>query len=166
MLKKISTTLLTLLLCMSFSFVAFAAESASPDISGSTAEIEKHTIEIEVAPGEEITEDDIMPLIWGEEYPGVIYNGAANTKNFYVSDRYFAFEGSAIGDNGQPVTNGTFAVALMHNTSIKASLTGDPDGGIYKLDWITMNSGTYHFRVHNYTSSILFFHITYYSWNT
>ncbi len=163
--KKLFALLLTLVMCIAFSATAFAEASASPDISDPTAAIEKHTIEVTVEPGEEITDDGIMPLIWGETYPGVIYHGSANTPNFYVSEKYFAYEVTAIGNNGKIVTSGTFAVALMRNTSVKASMTGDPNGSTYKHDWISMEPGTYHFKAINNTDDILNFHIVYYSWN-
>ncbi len=157
--------LLTLVMCMTFSTTTFAEESAAPDISDPTAEVEKHTIEVKVQPGEEITEDDIMPLLWDEENISLMNGGTYDTIRFYVSDRYLAYETTVTGPHGEVITSGKFAVALMHNGGIKASMSGDPDGSTYKQDWIAMNPATYYFRAYNKTPAILNFKITYYTWN-
>ncbi len=163
--NKILALLLTLIMCVSFSTTAFAAEPASPDISDSMAEVERHTITIDVAPGEEIgTEDGIMPLIWNDPTMLVMNGGTCDLPSFYVSDRYFAFEASVTGPNGEIINSGTFGVALMRNSSIKVSMSGSPNGSTYKQDWITMNSGTYYFRLFNNSPAVLKFNIKYYSW--
>lgn len=164
--KKILALLLTIVMCIGMSTTAFAEEPASPDISDSMAEAERHTITIEVAPGEEIgAEDGIMPLMWDETHVSVMNGGGVNTASFYVEDRYFAYEVSATGPHGETITSGTFGVKLLTSGGgLKASMSGDADGSTYKLDWITMESGTYYFRVVNATPAILNFHIIYYSW--
>ena len=163
--NKILALLLTLIMCVSFSATAFAAEPASPDISDSMAEAERHTITIEVAPGEEIgVEDGIMPLMWDESHVSLMNGSSADTVGIYLEDRYIAYEASETGPHGETITSGTFGVALMRNGATKASVTGDADGSIYKKDWITMTSGTYYFHAVNNTPAILNFHIKYYSW--
>lgn len=162
--KKLFAVLLTLVMCIAFSTTAFAEESASPDISDPTAAIEKHTIEITVEPGEEITDDGVMPLIWDDPLLFVMNGGTADTPSFYVSERYFAYEVIVTGPYGETITSGKFALALMYNSSIKASMSGDPNGSSYKVDWITMEPGTYYPRAFNNSPAILKFQIIYYSW--
>lgn len=154
--------LLTLILCMSFSATAFAEESVSSDISNPTAEVEKHTIEVTLEPG---SEDGIMPLIWDNPSISVMNGGTFDLPSFYVSDKYFAYEATVTGPNGEVITQGKFAVALLTSGGgLKASMSGSPDGSTYKQDWITMESGTYYFRLYNNSPAILKFQITYYSW--
>lgn len=163
--NKILALLLTIAMCIGMSTTAFAEEPASPDISDSMAEAERHTITIEVAPGEEIgTEDGIMPLMWDEKELSIMNGGTFDLPSFYVSDRYFAYEATVTGPNGEVINSGKFAVNLMYYSSIKASMSGNPNGSTYKLDWITMDSGTYYFQLLNNSPAILKFHITYYSW--
>lgn len=160
--KRFFTFLLTFAMVLTCSATAFASESGSPNAS--SPEAEAHTIEVTLAPAESIDDAGIMPLIWGQETPAIIDNASYTSPDFYVSDKYFAFEASAIGIYGQAV-NGRFSVSLISGSSIKASIGGNADGNPLKADWITMTSGNYHFKISNNTSSYLNFTVTYYSWN-
>lgn len=159
--KRFFTFLLTCVMVLTCTATAFASDADSPNAS--TPEAEAHTISVTLAPAESIDDNGIMPLIWGQETPAIIDNASYTSPDFYVSDRYFAFEASAIGINGQAV-NGKFSVALISGSSTKASVSGDANGTISKKDWITMTPGDYHFKISNNTSSYLNFTVTYYSW--
>ena len=154
--KRFFAFLLTCAMVLTCSATAFASEADSPNASA--PEAEAHTIEVTLAPAESIDDTGIMPLIWGQETPAIINNASYTSPDFYVSDRYFAFEASAKGIDGK------FTVSLINGSAVKASVGGNADGSVCKTDWITMTAGNYHFRISNNTSSYLNFTVTYYSW--
>ena len=159
--KRFFTSLPAFAMVLTCSVTAFAAEDDSPNVIPPDAHAV--TIELTLDPAESTDDSGIMPLIWGQFGPAVANNASVNTAEFYVSDRYFAYEVTAIGIDGQAV-NGKFAVALIGGSAAQATISGDANGSPLKADWITMTSGNYHFRIYNNTSSSLNFSITYYSW--
>lgn len=150
--KKIFSLVLTLVMIFTI--------SSTPVMAAEITEPEKTTWEFTVAPGES---NDIMPLIWDEFTPESVNNCEFNTSSFYVSDRYFAFESSAIRTDGQPVPD-NFTVALKEDIATIATATHAANGEVVKLDWIDLGSGTYYFRIYNTTSYYLRYKITFYSW--
>lgn len=167
--KKFLAILLSTVMTLCFSSAAFAAEG-DPIPEG----LEKHVIELAVAPGETTIdpstlisgEDAIAPCIWGDPSMSIIDHYSANTSSFYVSDKYFAYEMEAIPSNGVATSQG-YCVELKYvNAGTIASMSGEADGSNYKLDWITINvDGNYYFRVTNDTDYVLNVYLTYYSWN-
>ena len=154
--KKIISLVLAIVLCMSLSVTALAAETDIP------ADVEKNTIEITLEPGESIDESDVTPYIWGQETHDVPYDARA-TAAFNIPDRNFAFEMKGTGINNEPI-NGTYTVELNRGATIKASRPGNLDGTTYKVDWISVEPGNYYFTIYNYTSVTIKVVLTYYSW--
>lgn len=160
--KRILTFALALCMLMALAMPASAADTDDlPDLHD--PRVKSHTIEITLEPGEVPTDDGIMPLMWGQQKPQLGPRSSQETPEFNIPDRYFAFELSATGTNGQAVS-GTIAAELLRGGGVKAAASGDADGNITKYDWIQVNTGTYKFKLYNYTYSTLNFTLTYYSW--
>lgn len=157
--KRFISLLLVFVLSMAISVPAFAAET-EPTIP----DVEKHTIEIMLDPGESIdNESGITPYIWGQT--DTFMNNVCYTNSFWVPDQYFAYEVIAGNEYSQPC-NIPFTVQLitLSGTPI-ASLPVIAHGGNFKADWISVNPNSeYRFRVINDTSAKLHIIITYYSW--
>ena len=154
--KKLVALLMALVLVMGFSTTAFAAETEENTIPEHAT---KHTIEMTVEPGE-----SVAPYIWGSNTFTPPVGGATYTAQFNIPDRYFAYECSAIGTNGNTVP-GNYCVALLESYEITiASLTKGVDGNTYKADWITVDPGNHLFQIINFTGSNITVSITYYSW--
>ena len=163
--KKLIALFLAMVMAMSFAVTAMAAESDSGIPENATS----HTIELTVAPGETIIDgedDGVAPFIWGSNSYNPPANGATYTAQFTIPDRYFAYEVSAIGSNGNAV-NGICSVYLLLSnaqTSI-AGLNVNINGTVGKMDWIDVDAGTRHlFKIVNGSSSSITVNITYYSW--
>lgn len=156
--KRILAILLALVLTIGMSTSVFAAESENTIPANATL----HTVEVSLAPGENI----INPRIWGDPSMSIIDNHSAYTSSFYVSDKYFAFEVYGVLLNGT-FTNQVFSVGLEHASGgTLASISCYADGSTYKMDWITINvDGNYRFKVVNSTNNYLSVYFTYYSWN-
>ena len=157
--KSIFALTLALILC--FSTVAFASEDTAAGIPEYAT---KHTLEITLNPEDEYS---VAPCIWGDPSVSMIDHHTVNTSSFYVSDRYFAYEMEAIPASGVATSQG-YTVSLVYSgaNAVKASMSGNADGGLYKKDWITISTdGNYYFRITNNTDYVLNVYITYYSWN-
>jgi hypothetical protein len=154
--KKLVALLMAFVLVMGFSTTAFAAETEENTIPEHAT---KHTIEMTVEPGE-----SVAPYIWGNNTFTPPVGGVTYSAKFNIPDRYFAYECSAIGTNGN-VINSTCSVALL--ISYDAPITNIPipiDGNTYKNDWIDLNPGSYMFKIINNSGSPISVTITYYSW--
>ncbi len=153
MTKKIRLSLFSLLMVLISCTTAFAETD--------TAKIQKHTFSFTV-PAETET---ASPNIWGQVGPGVGPASHIDTPLFYLEDRYFAYEMSACDQNGNAVQK---QYSVEFNTSLGStigSMTGAANGGIYKQDWITINSpGSYKFTLYNQSDTSLIITVTYYSW--
>ncbi len=164
--KKIVALLMAVVTAITcLSMTAFAAETNS---ASTPATIEKHTIDIGLAPGDSIQADGdsgIMPIMWNQEYHTLVPRSVTLTYHFTIPDRYFAFEYSATAANGSTVE--TFYVELMYDVSILiAGGGGNTNGQAHKIDWINIENNGYHiFRITNqsYDTNITV-HIVYYSW--
>ena len=156
--KRILAILLALVLTIGMSTSVFAAEPEDTIPANAT----RHTVEVSLAPGENI----INPRIWGDPSMSLVDHYSAYTSSFYVSDKYFAFEVYGELINGT-YTNEVFSVGLEYvNGGTIASLSCAADRSLYKADWITINvDGNYRFKVVNPTNYYLSVFITYYSWN-
>lgn len=165
--KKFLSLLLTISMVFCFSTAVFAAEDTSNAIPENAT---RHTIELSLAPGEAIGDDNsnsgVSPYIWGDPSMSLVDHHSAYTSSFYVSDKYFAYEMEALTVDGGETQQG-YGVAFEHiNGGVIASMSGHADGSIYKADWITINTdGYYRFLVTNNTDYYLTVSIVYYSWN-
>ena len=164
---KLVALLLGITVMLNIPVSAMAAEPETSIPANATC----HTIEITLEPGEELPDSDntgIMPRIWDDKnYPNLGGGSVTYTPQMNIPDRYFAFECSAIGANGNTVP-GLYSVALVRSgIAAIASQTNYVDGITYKLDWIDIDNTSasdYHFRIVNNTASTITVHITYYSW--
>ena len=156
--KRILAILLALVLTIGMSTSVFAAEPEDTIPANAT----RHTVEVSLAPGENI----INPRIWGDPSMSLVDHYSAYTSSFYVSDKYFAFEVEGELINGT-FTNEVFNVTLEYTSGGSvAGMNCYANGSISKLDWITINvDGNYRFKVTNPTNYYLSVFITYYSWN-
>lgn len=156
--KRILAILLALVLTIGMSTSVFAAEPEDTIPANAT----RHTVEVSLAPGENI----INPRIWGDPSMSLVDHYSAYTSSFYVSDKYFAFEVYGELINGT-FTNEVFGIALEYTSGGGiCSLSCYADGSTYKKDWITINvDSNYRFKVTNPTNYYLSVFITYYSWN-
>ena len=112
-----------------------------------------------------LAEGSVQPRIWDRTVNTLNPNTITYDIPFNIPERYFAYEFYATGVNGQPVTNGSYVVALMYDvTALIASGSGDADGTVYKVDWIDLDPDNYQFKIFNYTDSPITVTITYYSW--
>ena len=153
--KKFVALLMACVLMMGFSTTAFAAETEESTIPEHAT---KHTIEMTVEPGE-----TVAPYIWGENTFSPPVGGVTYSATFNIPDRYFAYECSAIGTNGNAVA-GNYCVALLKSYEITiASTTKVANGQTTKVDWIDLDPGNYLFGIHNFTASAITVSITYYS---
>lgn len=169
--KKFIATLLVLAMTFCMSSISVFAEETKENTIPENAT--RHTIELTLQP-EDIYNADVIsaensgvaPCIWGDPSITMIDNHVAYTSSFYVSDRYFAFEMEGFLDDGI-TTNEGYVVAFQHiSGGTVASMSGNPDGSVYKVDWITINvDGNYRFQITNGTDYVLTVYITYYSWN-
>ena len=132
----------------------------------------RHTIEITVEPGEEVsdgnTSDGASPYIWGNNsYPNLWANSTTYTPQFNIPDRNFAYETSATTSNGGTLS-ASYSVSLVRSGNLDiAGMTNSIDGQTYKLDWITISNTSvsdYQFQIINYSTSTIVVTITYYSW--
>lgn len=154
--KKFVALLMACVLMMGFSTTAFAAETEESTIPEHAT---KHTIEMTVEPGE-----TVAPCIWnqGSFIPPI--GGTTYTAAFNIPDRYFAYECSAIGTNGNTVP-GNYCVALLESYEITIATTTRPvNGETTKVDWIDVTPGNHLFAIYNLTGTPITVSITYYSW--
>lgn len=156
--KRILAILLAFVLTIGMSTSVFAAEPEDTIPANAT----RHTVEVSLAPGENI----INPRIWGDPSMSLVDHYSAYTSSFYVSDKYFAFEVYGELINGT-YTNEVFSVGLEYTSGgTLASVSCTADRSLYKVDWITINiDSNYRFKVVNPTNYYLSVFITYYSWN-
>ena len=159
--KKLIALFLAMVLATSFATTAMAAETDSGIPENAT----RHTIELTVAPDgtiEGTDEDGVAPFMWDQENY-TVSGDKTYTLQFYVSDRYFAYEMSATNSSG----SGNYSVALMTNSGQTqiTSKNGVADGTVYKNDWIELPGDlNYLFMISNYTGTSINVTITYYSW--
>lgn len=156
--NKMLSFVLAIALLMANMTTAFAAEPED-----STGEPVKHTIELNIPPGEE--DDGIMPLMYDEYDNQVLRGNTIKTEKFYIGDRYMAFEASAIGTNGNVVDG---KVKIEFNDWVSDGLVADMNlrinGEVDKNDWIDGGRGWYYFSIYNSTNYHIHVYITYYSW--
>lgn len=153
--KRFLAALLTVLVLVgSFPCMAFAADN-----SDENPEITSHTIVLSV-PAADPDDSGIAPCIWGQTGPTIGANGSVPTAEFYIPERYFAFESYASGNS-----NGLYSVTLRYGTSFIESHYNNINSDAEKSDWITINSyGNYHFVITNSANCPITVTITYYSW--
>lgn len=166
--KKFLSVLLAVVMTFSLSSIAFAAEDTSNSIPEDAT---RHTIELNLAPGENsievgTNENGVAPCVWGDPSMSIIDNHSAYTSSFYLTDKYFAYEMEALTMDGQAIQE-VYTVAFEYTgAAILASMSGYANGNNYKNDWITIDlDGNYRFLVTNSTNSYLTVSLTYYSWN-
>lgn len=154
--KKLFSLILAVAMCLSFSVTAFAAETDQ-------AVLEKHVVTLSVKPGDDA---GIMPAMWDQNTYTVGVGITTYTPQFIIPDRYFAYEMSATGVSGAPVSV-PYSVALMYDvTGLVASQNGIANGVSTKYDWIDLGftGGSYLFRIINGGSEAINVTLTYYSW--
>ena len=108
-----------------------------------------------------------------KETPSRMYNSAtysvpANstvaTSTFYVPDHLFAFEMTGQKYSGGTYS-GTYTVNLRTSSGgFVASGTGYINCSTYKIDYISVNPGTYYFTIRNDSNVPIKVTLTYYSW--
>lgn len=156
--NKMLSFVLAIALLMANMTTAFAAEPED-----STGEPVKHTIELNISPGEE--DDGIMPLRYDSYNPEVLRGNTINTYQFYVEERYMAFEAYATDTDGNPF-DGTVRIELRRYVS--DGLLGDMNlpttGETFKNDWLDGGRGFYYFSISNKTNTHIKLNLTYYSW--
>lgn len=156
--NKMLSFVLAIALLMANMTTAFAAEPED-----STGEPVKHTIELNIAPGEE--DDGIMPLRYDSYNPVVLRGNTIQTDKFYVTERYMAFEAYALGTDGN-VVDGEIVIKLRDYTSdgLVADMYLPINGQSDKNDWIDGGRGWYYFSIYNKSNSHIKLNLTYYSW--
>ena len=156
--KKLVSVLLAFVMCMSlFAVTAFASENEAH------TSFEEHTVTLNIAPGGNA---EIMPAMWEQNTYTVGVGLTTYTPQFVIPDRYFAYEMSATGVNGQ-ATSVAYSVTLMRSASTPISgMGGTADGSPYKNDWIDLYSSGLSclFKIVNSGSSAIKVTLTYYSW--
>ena len=162
--KKLIAVFLAIIMVLSLSMPVMASETESTIPEHAT----RHTIEVTLEPGEDLANNEAAPYIWGNPSYGNIGAGTVTyTPQMNIPDRYFAFESYALDANGN-ATSGSYGVTLMIAAAISvAGFSGDVDGSVKKVDWITISDTTcsdYHFKIANNTSSTIVVYLTYYSW--
>lgn len=164
--KKVFCFVLSLMLVFSLNITSVFAADAEGTGSPENGDIQKTTVTFTLNPSES-ADDGIMPLIWDQSFPAIVDHCSADMPEFYVPDRYFAYEISATTESGGSA-NGGFGVVLKEYISKGnvATLSAPVDGSPYKNDWIDLGSsgGKYYFRITNNTDVIINITITYYSW--
>lgn len=157
--NKMLSFVLAIALLMANMTTALAAEPED-----STGEPVKHTIELNIAPGEE--DDGIMPLRYDTYNPVVLRGNTIQTDKFYVEERYMAFEAYALFADGSTSDDEEIRIELRRYVSegllggMNLSINGISD----KIDWLDGGRGWYYFWIQNKTNSHINLHITYYSW--
>lgn len=136
---------------------AFAAEN-----SNENSVVTSHTITIEIPAGESC-ESEVMPCIWEQEDQYVSSGSVFDTAEFYIPDRYFAYEICGTPVNGS-LSSRFFYVNLMFKGATKTSFGAPANGTTEKNDWISIVPQDYYFQVINPTDYNLSVTITYYSW--
>ena len=164
--KKFLAFLMALVMMMSLSSVAFAAESEESNLG---PRLVRHTVDIDVPAEGSVdlctSDSDNSPTpsrMWASNsYIGINNGETLYTLLFTIPDRYFAFETYATG-----ALNGYYSVALVRNvTSEYATCSNMVNGGNLKVDWISVDKNVqYQFRIYNYSGCTITVHLTYYSW--
>lgn len=156
--KKMLSLILAITLLMANMTTVFAAE---PKIS--TGEPEKHAIEVTIEPNEKY--DGIMPLRY-DEYDRIVLRGnTIKMDEFYVEERYMAFEAYATDIIGGTVAD-EIEIELreyVYNGLI-ANMYLPINGSTYKKDWLDGGRGWYYFSVSNNSNSHINLYLKYYSW--
>lgn len=153
--KHFISLLLVVVLTLSFSMSVAAAESDTP----TSSEVEEHTIEFVLEPGESTDDVGITPYIWNE---GIYYLG--NQVNFVIPDRYFGFEYWVTDANDNPCAS-QYNIILSHYGILTVSVVGTADSSWHKKDWIDVTPGhEYSFTFSTSGTIPLKFHLKYYSW--
>ncbi len=156
--KKIISMLLVLIMCFSlFAVTAFASED---ELHSS---LEEHTVTLNIAPGGNA---EIMPAMWEQNTYTVNVGVTTYTAKFVIPDRYFAYEMSATGTNGQ-ATSVLYSVYLVYNVTVPITgIGGVADGTPYKNDHIDLYSTgeKYQFKIVNEGNTAIKVTLTYYSW--
>lgn len=154
--------MLSLVLAIALIFVVNTNTAFASEPDDSTGEPVKHTIEISIEPNEEA---GIMPLRYDEYNPEILRGNTIKTDQFYVTERYMAFEAYALGTDGN-VVDGEVIIELRRYVSegLVADMNLSIDGVTDKNDWIDGGRGFYYFSMYNSTNSHIKLHLTYYSW--
>lgn len=157
--KRFISLLLVIVLSMTLSVSAFAAESETP----TNSELEKHTIEFVLDPESSSDDNSITPYIWGEEDYDV--NNVCYTVPFTIPNPNFAYEVIGYNEYMQPC-NVSFTVSLTTElNSLVSSLPVIANGSRHKQDWVSVSPNSkYKFKITNNTNIKLHIIITYYSW--
>ena len=156
--RKIISMLLVFVMC--FSFFAVTAFASEDEVHSS---FEKHAVTLNIAPGGNA---EIMPAMWEQNTYTVNVGVTTYTAKFVIPDRYFAYEMSATGTNGQ-ATSVPYSVTLVYDvTGLIAGMAATADGTSYKNDWIDLHStgDKYQFKIVNDGNAAIKVTLTYYSW--
>ncbi len=159
MIKRIFALLLSLV----FTTVCISATAFA-----TTPEPTRHSIEIELNPGESINAvptPDAMPAMWNQESHTVEAGTVLYTLHFNIPDRYFAYEVTARYPSGA-TSNETINVSLMYgSTTAIAGINVPLDNQPHKVDWIDIDtSAMYLFKITNTSMNNMYVNIVYYSW--
>lgn len=153
--KRFISLLLVIVLSMTLSVSAFAAESETP----TNSELEKHTIEFVLDPESSSDDNSITPYIWGEK--------VFNTNDSYTTtfpERYLGFEYVATDINGNPCST-QYNISLTYYGSIIIKNTDYANGEWHKEDWIEVNvNRPYTFTFSTAGNVPLKLTLTYYTW--
>ena len=138
--KRFIAVIIALIMCITTSNIAFAAELDTP------------------------AHEEIIDEMYDSKTVIIPANSSVTTSSFYIPDPHFAFETRGNTSTGG-TTSGSYLVELKHGSGTHASMNLDIDGYNYKLDWISVYAGTYYFKITNYSNTSISVVLTYYSWS-